>query len=315
MDTKLLDEVLECLSKERTRFPYFKDRYAFLLLADCAQEGAAVSDLKRSRFAGLLNKPSVKAHLATCGGGSVAKSDLTYAWQEPSVTFLLTAGQWIGEDISQWSQVSRPGANLVLRLHCPASVDRLLWKQLAPEDDAFFGAWCHPILGRGERRYYRETLAWSRIDFDFHSGEALIEELQTDWVREVGDFARHVARATSRETFEYYGVRINVGRAKRYLNALAPYAALWEEAMLMATIQFIRDELGLDHIYMHDWESGNRLKRITHSYPPRRLYTSLPKRFCFDKTAQSPDFLLSDRRFVRHVKKLACAPSWHRLAA
>jgi hypothetical protein len=35
----------------------------------------------------------------------------------------------------------------------------------------------HPI------RRSPSTLAWSRVDIDFENGEALIEEIQTDWVR------------------------------------------------------------------------------------------------------------------------------------
>lgn len=40
-------------------------------------------------------------------------------------------------------------------------------------------------MDREQHERFRDTLAWSRIDFDFDTGEALIEEIQSDWVRRV----------------------------------------------------------------------------------------------------------------------------------
>ena len=47
-------------------------------------------------------------------------------------------------------------------------------------DDPF-----HPVASGGEL-----TLAWSRIDLDLDRGEALVEEIQSDWVRDAQSQSR-----------------------------------------------------------------------------------------------------------------------------
>lgn len=93
---------------------------------------------------------------------------------------------------------------------------------------------------------------------------------------------------------------------------LAPFNSIWSEAMLTATIHFIYKELGISNIYYHTYETGNKIKKIYGS-APRSLYSDLPKRFCFQQTNESPEFIKNNRLFIRKkrsVKQL----SWYQLA-
>ncbi len=73
--------------------------------------------------------------------------------------------------------------------------------------------------------------------------------------------------------------------------------------MLWAAIGFIRDELGLAHIYYHSEQSGRLLKRITGGLPPRSLYVDLPRRFCFRETLEIPEFLVREPQVQKELKR------------
>jgi hypothetical protein len=66
---------------------------------------------------------------------------------------------------------------------------------------------------------------------------------------------------------------------------------LWDEAMLAAAVWFCRSQLGVRRIYYHTFEGSNLLKRMHGCPPPRSLYTTLPRRFCFERTDQPPQML------------------------
>ena len=100
-----------------------------------------------------------------------------------------------------------------------------------------------------------------------------------------------------------FGVRADAERMQRYQQTLlARHAAVWDEAMLSATLFFLREELGIRHIYYHTHASGQWLKRIRDRLPPRSLYTELPRRFCFRETDALPGFLARTRRIARMRK-------------
>ena len=90
-----------------------------------------------------------------------------------------------------------------------------------------------------------------------------------------------------------------------------PYTNIWDEAMLAATLEFVKNELGIGRVYYHSYETGPALKFVEGN-SPRNLYTRLPKRFCFEKTQENPEFLQSDRRFKKMMRKIA-TPLWYRL--
>jgi hypothetical protein len=315
MDREYANEILACLPKERTCYHYFKDRYALQLLGYAAGDGTPIEDLRRSAYAPLLNKPAVRQLLAGCGHGRLDRPTTETQWQQPLLPFLLTVGTW-GDDRWWWgNQTSRPGFNLVLRLNFSDDHDRKFRRLLRPyywnESLNWFRA--HPVLETGERPYYRETLAWSRLDVDLENGEALIEEIQTDWVREANQLRRDLPRCGSCHDQSTARCK-EVQQARRYLDyVLAPYAAVWDEAMLSATLFFLREELGVSRIWYHSWETGNALKGIGgHAAPPKSLYQRLPRRFCFGKTGRMPK-MLQNRATEKRLRKTRVEPMFYQL--
>ncbi len=104
----------------------------------------------------------------------------------------------------------------------------------------------------------------------------LIEELQSDWVR-AARRGRDVPPAVQ-------------ARRRRYVEGLlADHEAIWAEALLLATLRFCREILGLERIWKHTFEGGTVLKGIDREHPPpRSLYTPLPRRFGFQVTDEAP---------------------------
>jgi len=312
MESKDVEEIIACLPQGRSLFHYFKDYYALQLLGWAVGDGTTLERLRRGRFGPLLNKPLVRPLLARCGDGRLTTERVAGQWCEPSLPFLMTLGRWRG---GGWNQTSRPGWNLVLRLNFPLSHDRCFRKSLAKHygcDDLNFGG--HPVLRQGERSYYRHTLAWARLDLDLERGEALIEEIQNDWVREARDESRALDRCRRcTNPGRYPGCRARLASIDYLDRVLAPYAALWDQAMLSATLFFLVEELGIRDIWYHHWETGNALKGLSGRWlPPRSLYTKLPRRFCFNLTDGIPQ-LLKTRSTRRRLHKARIEPRFHRL--
>ena len=134
-------------------------------------------------------------------------------------------------------------------------------------------------------------MAWSRIDFDLETGEAFIEEIQNDWLREVFDIHKDFKAEKKKKKEHWITDSVKERDFEKYVDYLKPYQAYWSEAMLMAVIDFIVHELGIHKVYYHTFESGNYFKQLhKSSRPPRSLYTKLPKRFGFKETKQVPQF-------------------------
>jgi hypothetical protein len=313
MDQNTIQELLACLSKERTLYPYCRDYYAVQLLQIAAKRHLSIQALKGSNFARLLNKPSITPLLSSCGNGRLNSRHLVSYWREPGTTYLLTAGVW-GSQSDRYAQTSRPGVNLVLRLNFNHQHDRLFRESIHPYEDGAFNNWGHPVLQRGDRSYYRETLAWSRLDIDLDLGEVLIEEIQSDWVRDVAWLRTWLDECDSDEhVMNCYSFKTTAALARRYLKFVEPLLKEWSQAMLAATVDFIHRELGLQRLWYHTWEVGNYLKRIDGYYrPPKSLYTTLPKQFCFEQTDQLP-VLLSDRRTIKRLRRGKVEPRFYKL--
>jgi len=309
-----VEEVIDCLPKERTLFHYFKDRYALMLLAYVSGEGKSISEIKRSPYGGLLNKPLINALLKRQGNGELSAYDLSSAWPKNTYPFLLTVGVWGGRE-RWWYQTTRGGHNLVLQLNFSNKHDHIYRRLVRPAEEKRFNSGAHPVMEKGAREYFRETLAWARIDLDLNKGEALIEEIQSDWIRGAASVQKMILRwikhgATDKRPRGIEGAYEDV---LHYVsNVLEPYAKFWDEAMLAATISFIREELGIRDIYYHSFETGWKLKAIGGSKPPRSLYTRLPRKFCFSETDETPVFLASDRVYRRSIKQVA-NPRWFHL--
>ena len=286
LDSKDYSSIVEGLPRGRTLFHYFKDRYALMLLGDAANRGCSVATLKSTRFRSLLKKPLVRKVLSS-STGQLNRHDFQAFWVEPYVTFRLSVGQWPpkGQRWCRWShQMARPGCNLVLQLNLCRSHVRKLEDMLGLTRDDLLGWNGHPIAAAPEF-----TLSWARIDYDAERKEALIEEIQSDWIRDVADMVKDNDE----------GIR-KIWRQYRE-DALQAYLPIWSEATLAACLSFLQQELKVRRIFYYTFKAGNCLKRIRRYQPPRSLYEDLPRRFCFQRTHNGPLFLRdSQARPVRN---------------
>jgi hypothetical protein len=291
-----LDDTLDILARvrhERRVFHHFKDRGALVVLAlYVGVDGRRVAEVKRvPRLAGLLRRQPVRDVLARLRGDVVRAEDLLAHWTARPLPYVLTFGTWGSDRLSYrgWHQTTRRGTNLVVRLNFSSQHDHDFRRLLG--DDAYDGTRTpHPVDKTG-----RNTLAWARVDVDETWTEALVEELQSDWVRDavrvhegvtcgrrpqVATWEGAVDRATPR--------RLSVYRER----VLAPHARIWSEALLTATLEVLVRDLGVRRVFLHTWRTGNHLKDIAaQKRPPRSLYSELPRRFAFDVTDRPPRFV------------------------
>ena len=304
MEPQLADEIIQCLPRERTLFRYYKGRFANLLLAMVSQRYKTVSALKTSPFERLTKRPEVAAVLANQGNGKMCPAAFERAWQEPSHCFRLTVGLWKGRPGS-WGQVSRRGTNLVLQLNFSNEHNDPYRRLYKPNEDNALNFYLHPVANGKYGKSKEETLAWSRIDLDFSSNEALIEEIQSDWVRKAANEHKEIERCERLgvQARTYGSTAAQRDRLKYLAEVLPPYLALWQEVMLAATIWFIREELGVGQVFIHTPEGGAAVKRIRGTPPPRSIYSSLPKKFCFEISEQAPEFLSETTQYKRLVRR------------
>jgi len=292
MDTLLLDEILACLPKGKTHYRYYKGAYAARLLSMLLPEQTNLRVLKQSRFGKLLEHPTLQAVVANCGNGIIKSNMLEAVWCEPSEPFLLSASRWGGANDRAWHQTSRHGENLVLQLNLPLEHQRQLQKYFDGRT-SLNGYSCHPTQSPNAKNF-RETLAWSRIDLDFDTNEALIEEVQSDAVRDLLWFEKSYKRCKCK-------------RCKyrlEYINWMHGYCKIWAEALLCATIEFVHRELGIERIFMHTARSGWQVKNMDRTWhAPRSLYSDLPKKFAFKRTWAAPEFLLEAKCYKRLIRK------------
>ena len=314
MKKELVNEVVNCLPQERTIFRYFKGRYAFMLLNNVIGSGVSVSQLKKSSFSGLLEKPEIKEALAIASDGRVTPRLLESVWPGETLNFILTVGTW-GSNCHRWDQTSRRGYNLVLQMNFSNHHDCRYKAMVKPKIDQFLNYFAHPVLWPDERDYFRETLSWARIDLDFESDTALIEEIQSDWIRRAKRLSK-LARNRKKYNREHIAFTNANGKMDDIIhyceNVLDPYYKIWDEAMLAATIEFIRIELGISNIYYHSVKTGPKVKSIKYTKPPVSIYSKLPRRFCFNKTDSAPEFLYSDRYFRKIYNKVQ-DPEWYHM--
>lgn len=289
MKTNLIKEIVEILPRGRTKYFYHKDKYAVDLLQYLVEDNS-MSEIKASRFAGLLRKPIVKDVVASSGSSRLKVSDFEDIWSDSIVPYLLTLGQW-GKDCHgrRWHyQTTSNDANLVLQLNF-SNLHNSAYRNCVDDEGRPFEFCRHPIA-----RWPFRTLAWARIDLSFEHGEALIEEVQTDWIRYgKARYSRLLKRGSDLNGEER--------KVLRYLkDVLLPYANVWEETILSAAIWFIFKELGIARIFYHTHESGSNLKGIAGNRPPRSLYEALPRKFCFKRVGIAPCFL---KRVIKRKEK------------
>lgn len=304
MERKLAEEILASLGREGIVFRYFKDRYAFQLLAYAAAEGKSLSEMRRGRFRPLLQKAEVRRVLGTRGGRGVDWELLDTYFPARTEDYVLTFGVWGGDEDDTWYQTSRPGFNVVVQLNFPPAHDRAYRRYIDPYEDGPFVATCHPINEDG-----RNTLAWSRLDIDMDQGEALVEEIQSDWIRGAEAAGRTaLAHLVEGEVappwwLDYEGC--DAAQVYRYVEyVLADHRRLWDQAVLAASLWLLRERLGIRRIYMHTADDGWKLKRIRRRQPPRSLYERVPRSFCFERVLGAPAFLRD------HLTRARGTPRW-----
>ena len=88
----------------------------------------------------------------------------------------------------------------------------------------------------------------------------------------------------------------------RYRNTLWGHERRWAEVTLSAALWVLVEMLRVRTVYMHTPESGEILKNIFGTWPPRSLYSDLPRRFCFTRTSQRPR-MVSGNRMERKTKR------------
>jgi len=299
MKSQHLDEIIACLpsfTKGKTHYRYFRGGYAPQLLSLLLPSQVRLRDLNQTRYASLAKQLSVKPLIAQCGDGILRREQVNAIWQEPSQPFLLSLSRWGGKRSRDWYQTSRFGENLVLQLNLPLQSQRNFTKGIDPSGyDNLNGHWTqHPVQLKDNNAGFRDTLAWSRIDLDFNLNEALIEEIQSDGVRDIKRWAKNYQKCGCKQC----------QRSLKYVRWFQRYAQIWAEAMLMATIDFIKTELGIDRIYMHTARSGWQVKKMSKtSHAPRSLYSDLPKKFAFKQTWAAPEFLLQTKPYQQLIRK------------
>lgn len=160
--------------------------------------------------------------------------------------------------------------------------------------------------------------AWARLDLDFDTDELLVEEIQSDLIRDIYTMNQYARRELKcgNTIFQYCGgADMNTANFIEFSDGfLQAFRKHWHEAILAATVSFAFDEIGVSKLYYHSFETGNKLKNIEWSKPPRSLYTELPRKFCFDTTSEAPIFLQREKKVRRKLKKMENS-CWFHMAA
>lgn len=282
MKEELVQEIIDCCQKDRSLFYYFKDRYALMLLSYYVGNARKVSVIKRSCVGKLLKKPVVKNILKKSGNGMLTSARLDSVWPDNRECYLLSLDKWgcCDRDARFYNQTSRPGVSLVLQMNFSAQHDKQYCQLIEPEKRHPFECYGHPV-SRGRHR----TLAWARMDIDFDHDEALIEEIQNDWIRTalrkraIAVTAENNKEKTKRIQ-QYYRQRLGCDPKAviRYVDqVLMPHVPVWAEAMLSAVVWFLKEEIGIKHIFYHSFDTGCLLKRIEGYKPPKSIYSDLPE--------------------------------------
>ena len=296
MDTQLLDEIIACMPRGKTHYHYFQGAYASRLLSMILPQEINLQTIKKTRFNKLLEHKTVKPILQSCGNGRLDKQAIDGIWVNPSKPFLLSIDRWGSKKDWAWNQTSRPGENLVLQLNLPHEHLRHFHKWINPDQESTLnGRYSgHPVQSPCDNKLFRETLAWARIDLDFQTNEALIEEIQSDGVRYVKRWAKDYQKCACKRCQERL----------KYVDWFSDYAKIWSEAILMASIWFIKHELGINRIFMHTARSGWQIKKMDKYWTaPRSLYSDLPKKFAFKQTWAAPDFLIDTKNYKQLIRK------------
>ena len=139
-----------------------------MLLSRIAGDGIRIGDIRQSPYGRLVGKPTVQKLLADKGSGVVTRSVFDYAYVEGRHDFLLTLGSW-NDNRRDYNQTSRHSGNLVLQVNFNVGHDREFMSVVGPAGRDGFGYIGYPVMQPGDRRYFRHTMAWVRMDVEFET--------------------------------------------------------------------------------------------------------------------------------------------------
>jgi len=112
------------------------------------------------------------------------------------------------------------------------------------------------------------TLGWARLDISLETNEVLIEEVQNDWLRDVKYYQRQLKLADKQD--QKYWLHDYEAWWSKYTEVVWVYMKMWDELILSATLWFIRDELGIENVWYHSFDSSNYYKQVSrYSQPPQ----------------------------------------------
>ncbi|MEO1055175.1 MAG: hypothetical protein AAFX87_31375 [Bacteroidota bacterium] len=191
MELSEIEYIEQTIDFQNDGYTYYKDKYACDLLSYYIKESASISQLKKSSFGFLLDKPPVKHIAAKAGDGRIFSKQMQNPVYDHLIDFKFGRSRW-GEMVkhrnNSWFQTSRPGFNFVLQLNFGVSHNQTYFNLVKPDKDEHpFVFYSHPVATKRNL-----TMAWARLDIDLEQGQVLIEEIQNDWLREVKRVITHL---------------------------------------------------------------------------------------------------------------------------
>jgi hypothetical protein len=302
-------ELAARLRRARPRLAYFPHRYAAWLLARAAGMGTPARSLKQ-RHARLLDNGLVRDVASRAPGGVLTREALEQVEARRAEVYRIDFALWGG------LQTTRPGVNLVLLLNFPPQHDAAYRRWLDPD-----GALPAVIDDHPRAKAPALTMSWARLDIDLAAGEALIEEVQNDWLRGIEwmwEWTSEVQEPAWRDRVVQQMFQNPAARFEHlehyWLRVLAHHRSWWAEATLFAALWLLVEQLQIRRVFYHTHEGGLLRKRIGGRAPPRSLYTELPRRFGFELTKSSPGLVRPpDKRGRRALDAKAEELPWYRL--
>ncbi|MFY0674860.1 MAG: hypothetical protein JXQ87_15785 [Bacteroidia bacterium] len=307
--TELEVKELEEIFSTPLKYYYYRDKFLIdrLIRKRACSNELKVQDIKGTFTEKLLQKEwFVNSFLAKSNKPIISVEGLEHYWPENTIEFEISVSSW-GEipkkhRKDKWLQTSRSGYNLVLQVNLNQEHLKLYNSWLKPKwhGEGIFNCTCHPVSEKDI------TLGWIRLDIDFVTSEVLIEEIQTDWVREVNSLAKNLKVAKNeniQKILRNEGIQGSLDDFWKYFNYLKPVSKIWDELFLSVAIWFSKIELGIDNLWMHTFESCLLFKDQIDSKPPKSLYSKLPKRMGFEVTDNSPEFLKNEVYLKRYFRK------------
>jgi hypothetical protein len=312
MNIDTCGDIVACLPQGRTIFRYGRDQFAPMLLAWLVRNGWTAEQVRASDFRRLLDRGPVRAALAAEGRLHLDERTLRAAPIAQTHAWRLTLSSWGNPKHYRGQQISRRGMNLVLQLNFSNEHDAEYRRLFPGAAGPLFSVRGHA----GSNQF--NTIAWARLDIDLDENAALIEEIQSDWVKEADRALKKPSCFVGgRWNGQRWRTMPSEGEFKQaaleyHANVLPGFSANWEETMLAACLYFVFEEIGLKSLYLHEFETGMKLKNMGGRWnlPPRSIYTDLPRKFCFRKGHAAPRFLETRLRNLQKNGKFSQAPEF-----